>query len=135
MLDELSLLVRVVVLEAAHVETVTRRPPFGSKANNRSRLLVSASLDGKARLALAPLRKVDWSPGGPRPRDACRLSVVFRRHPGPPLSLRPCDQDAGRRPALEDLFQHGVTPRELFARDDRTEGLGQMVAPPSVRRG
>jgi uncharacterized protein (DUF1697 family) len=63
LLDDLSLQVRVVVLSAAQVETVTREQPFGARADNPSRLLVSAYLDGKARPALAPLTKVDWSPG------------------------------------------------------------------------
>ncbi len=61
--DELSLQVRVVVLSAGEVEAVTREQPFGSKVDNPSRLLVSAYLDDKARVALAPLTKVDWSPG------------------------------------------------------------------------
>ena len=63
LLADLSLQVRVVVLSAAQVETVTREQPFGSKVDNPSRLLVSAYLDGQARPALAPLTKTDWSPG------------------------------------------------------------------------
>ncbi len=60
---ELSLTVRVVVLSAAEVETVIREQPFGASVDNPSRLLVSAYLDVKARVALAPLTKMDWSPG------------------------------------------------------------------------
>ena len=63
LLDDGKLQVRVVVLSAAQVATVTREQPFGAKVDNPSRLLVSAYLDAKARLALAPLTKTDWSPG------------------------------------------------------------------------
>jgi len=63
LLDEMSLQVRVVVLSATQVETVTREQPFGARVDNPSRLLVSAYLDAGAVSALAPLTKLDWSPG------------------------------------------------------------------------
>jgi uncharacterized protein (DUF1697 family) len=61
--DRHRLVSRVVVLSIDDVETVLKEQPFGSRADNPSRLLVAAYLDGTVRKKLEALSSQDWAPG------------------------------------------------------------------------
>jgi uncharacterized protein (DUF1697 family) len=61
--DRHRLASRVVVLSIDDVETVLKEQPFGARADNPSRLLVAAYLDGTVRKKLEVLVSQDWAPG------------------------------------------------------------------------
>ena len=58
-----GLATRIVVLTSREVEAVIEEMPFGSKADNPSRLMVAAYVDPGASAKLEALMLQDWSPG------------------------------------------------------------------------